>query len=340
MTDSRPRRFRTIDAHTGGEPLRIIVEGIDEPLGDSMLSKRRWLEDNDDLARRLLMHEPRGHADMYGCLLTEPVTGDGDVGVLFLHNEGYSTMCGHGIIALTKVGLERGLFTPANPDEIRIDTPAGRVTAQPHWKPQTSGRRVAAVSFENVPSFVLHQQADVTVPGAGSVSLDVAFGGAFYAVVDATELDIDLQPSEAGAIIEQGRTIKRAVTQSLPVSHPTGEDDLDFVYGTIMVAPSERFHSRNVCVFADGEVDRSPTGTGVSARAAICAARGELSPGQSITIESLIGSTFDVRYERTLRLQPATPAIVPIVTGTAFVTGEHTFEVDPEDPLREGLFLR
>ena len=335
----RRTRFKTIDAHTCGEPLRIIVDGVEPPPGDSMLHKRRWLEEHDDLTRRILMLEPRGHADMYGCLLTEPVTEDGDVGVLFMHNEGYSTMCGHGIIALTKVGLERELFVPRQQDLVRIDTPAGRITALPLWTDSRGQRVVERVSFENVPSFVLHDQATVEVPRVGVITVDVAFGGAFYAVVTADQLDIDLEPEQFNRIVELGRAVKQSVTASLEIAHPSGDVDLGFLYGTIIVGQSSH-HSRNVCVFADGEVDRSPTGTGVSARAAIHAARGELSAGQNLTIESLIGTTFDVRYEQSVTIGSSTPAIVPIVTGAAFITGEHSFEVDPDDPLREGFFLR
>ena len=346
------RRFRTIDAHTAGEPLRIIVEGVAPPPGDTLLAKRRWLQQHDDVARRLLMLEPRGHADMYGCLLTDPVTEDGDLGVLFLHNEGYSTMCGHGIIGLVKVGLERGLFQPsaddtanevandAANDVVRIDTPAGRVTAYPHWRRSPDSRVVERVSFENVSSFVLHEQARVDVPGIGVLPVDVAFGGAFYAVVRAEHLGVALEPEQFGHIVELGRAVKRAVQDSLAIGHPSGDPDLGFLYGAILVGPSQNHHSRNVCVFADGEVDRSPTGTGVSARAAIEAARGQLAQGETITIESLIGTTFDVRYERTELVAGSLPAVVPIVTGSAFVTGEHRFELDPEDPLAEGFFLR
>jgi trans-L-3-hydroxyproline dehydratase len=293
------------------------------------------------------MWEPRGHADMYGCILTEPVTPDGDVGVLFLHNEGYSTMCGHGIIGLVKVGLECGLLDPtgleadiAGQPIVKIDTPAGRVTTTAHLATDTDRPRVSRVSFLNVPSFVLEPDLRVEVPGFGLVRCDVAFGGAFYAYVDAADLGLRIEPEEYARLIDAGRRVKRAVMEQYEIVHPDGDPDLNFLYGTIFVQEGEgNVHSRNVCIFAEGEVDRSPTGTGVSGRAAIHHSRGELTPGETITIESIIGSTFDVRVAAETNVGPI-PAIVPEVTGTAHITGRHEFLIDPEDPLRDGFFLR
>ena len=326
-------RVETIDAHTAGEPLRVITGGLPEPEGDTMLAKRRFARARLDPLRRALMLEPRGHADMYGALPTRPVSGDGHVGVLFLHNQGWSTMCGHGIIGLVKVGLEAGLFA-ADGDEVRIDTPAGRVTATAH----RDGDRVRAVSFLNVPSFVLQCDFEVDVEGLGRARGDLAFGGAFYAYVDADELGLELVPRELARIVDAGVRIERAVADSLEIVHPSGEADLGSLYGTILVGRSERVHSRHVCVFAGGQVDRSPTGTGVSGRAAILRARGELGDG-AITIESLIGTTFDVRVAGETRVGH-TPAVVAEVTGTAHVTGRHEFLIDPGDPLAEGVLLR
>ena len=340
-------RVETIDAHTAGEPLRVITAGWPELPGDTILAMRRYAEQHHEALRRALMWEPRGHADMYGCILTEPVTPDGDVGVLFLHNAGYSTMCGHGIIGLVKVGLECCLLDPdrLEADEtgrpiVRIDTPAGRVTATAHPGAGGDPRRVERVSFRNVPSFVLQADSDVDVPGFGVVRCDIAFGGAFYAYVDAADLGLELVPESSARLIDAGRRVKRAVTEQVPIVHPAGADDLNFLYGTIFVGPGRGgAHSRNVCVFAEGEVDRSPTGTGVSGRAALHHFRGELAPGETITIESIIGSSFDVSVVEETRVGPV-PAVIPEVTGTAHITGRHEFLIDPDDPLREGFFLR
>jgi trans-L-3-hydroxyproline dehydratase len=265
------------------------------------------------------------------------VTPDGDVGVLFMHNEGYSTMCGHGIIAMVKVGIECGLWPGAGGRPVvRIDTPAGRVTARPHM----DGDRVVRVSFLNVPSFVLAPELEVEVPGLGRVRGTVAFGGAFYMYVDAAPLGLDVTPAAHGRLIDAGRRIKHAVMAHYPITHPAGDPGLNFLYGTIISEPgSPPVRSRNACVFADGEVDRSPTGTGVSGRAAILHARGELDVGETITIESLIGTRFDVRVVETTNVG-GVPAVVPEVTGEAYITGRHEFMVDPADSLPEGVLLR
>jgi len=330
-------RVSSIDAHTAGEPLRIITGGFPDPPGDSMLAKRQYAREHYDHLRRAIMWEPRGHADMYGCILTEPATPDGDVGVLFMHNEGFSTMCGHGIIGLVKVGLEAGLLRPAGPDAaLRIDTPAGRVTATARM----CDGKVAAVSFRNVPSFVLERGLAVRVPGLGDVTCDIAFGGAFYAYVDAASVGLEIHPARYREIIEVGMKIKRAVMEHYDIVHPDGDPGLNFLYGTILVQPLEgRVHSRNACVFAEGEVDRSPTGTGVSGRAAIHHVRGELPAGRRITIESIIGTRFDVEIVGETAAGRL-PAVIPEVTGTAFVTGRNELLIDPEDPLRGGFFLR
>jgi trans-L-3-hydroxyproline dehydratase len=329
-------RLSTIDAHTAGEPLRVIVSGFPVIPGDTILKKRRFAQQHFDHLRRALMWEPRGHADMYGCLLTEPVTPDGDVGVLFLQNEGFSTMCGHGIIGLVKVGVECGLFAPSLAGRsIRIDTPAGRVVATA----QMSGDSVGSVSFRNVPSFVLKERLPLDVPGLGRIQFDLAFGGAFYAYVDAQAIGVELEAGQVSRLIEVGKGIKQAVTAEYEINHPSGEADLNFLYGTILVGPSKEHHSRNVCVFADGEVDRSPTGTGVSGRAAIHYAEGELALNEWISIESLIGTSFQVRVAATVAVGEL-EAIVPEVSGSAHITGRNELLIDPADPLRSGFLLR
>lgn len=327
------RELHTIDAHTEGEPLRVILSGFDEPEGATMLEKREHCRRHQDDLRRALMWEPRGHADMYGCLPTEPVTPDGDLGVLFLHNEGFSTMCGHGIIAVVKVGIECGLFA-ARDGVVRIDTPAGRVTATPHRE----GNTVTSVSFRNVPSFLLEPDLTVQVEGLGAVRCDVAFGGAFYAYTSGAALG--LVPHDVRTLIDVGMRIKRAVMDQYTIVHPDGNAGLDFLYGTIFVWPGQaELHSTNVCIFADGEVDRCPTGTGVSGRVAIHHARAELELGTTVEIASVIGSRFRVRVAEQTRVGHL-PAVVPEVTGRAFITGRHTFWLDPSDPFRHGFLLR
>lgn len=343
--------FLVIDAHTAGEPLRILVRGsvdmpLPEPPGVSMLEKRAWAQGKADDLRRFAMLEPRGHADMYGCWVTEPVTPDGDLGVLFLHNEGFSTMCGHGVIGLVQVGLDLDLIRPHSPDLVRLDTPAGRVTATAHRRAEDP-TTVDRVSFVNVPSFVAAAGRSVEVEGVGRVEYDLVFGGAYYAVVPAPELGLELGPVAAQRCIELGRRIKAAIFPTLaPADYgPPGSApetaDLAFLYGIIFVGPPENphHHSRNVCVFADGEVDRSPTGTGVSARAALLHARGELDTHAEIVIESILGTTFSVRIVDTT-LVGDHPAVLPEVGGRAWMTGVNRLVRSPEDPLRRGFILR
>jgi proline racemase len=244
------KRIRAIDAHTGGEPLRVIVDGLPRIPGRTILEKRRWFKKNLDAIRRGLMWEPRGHADMYGAVVTEPVTPDGDLGVLFIHNEGLSTMCGHGIIALATVAVETGLVGVDRPEtRIAIDTPAGRVTA--FARVEAGSKRVGSVRFLNVPSFVDTLDGVVDVPGIGRVTYDLAFGGAYYAYVQAGPLGLKLTPDNARALIDAGMAVKRAVMAARPIVHPFAKD-LGFLYGTIFIGPplGRGAQSRNVCIFA------------------------------------------------------------------------------------------
>jgi trans-L-3-hydroxyproline dehydratase len=330
-------KITTIDAHTGGEPFRVVISGFPQLPGATILERRRYAKENLEHLRTALMFEPRGHADMYGCIITPPVSPEADIGLLFMHNEGYSTMCGHGIIAICKVALDTGMLPRREPEStIRIDTPAGLVTAHA----RLAGGQVQSVYFHNVPSFVLALDQTVTVPELGEVRYDLAFGGAFYAYVPAESLGLSCRPEEYQSLIKAGRAIKQAIMASRPVPHPF-EPDLSFLYGTIFVAPplSQGAHSRNVCVFAEGEVDRSPTGTGVSGRLAIHYARGELGLNEPIVIESLIGSRFKGQVVETTTFGPYA-AIIPEVEGTAYLTGRHEFFLDPSDPLQGGFFLR
>jgi trans-L-3-hydroxyproline dehydratase len=330
-------QITTIDAHTAGEPFRVITGGLPELPGDTILARRRYMKDNLDHLRTALMWEPRGHADMYGCIVTPPVTPGADFGILFLHNEGYSTMCGHGIIGIVKVVLETGFIQKTAPKTtIRIDSPAGLVTAHA----RIAEDAVQSIYFENVPSFVLALDEVIEVPGIGEVGYDIAFGGAFYAYVQAASVGLTCTPQDFPALVQKGMAIKRAIMETRDIPHPF-EEDLSFLYGTIFIGPAEAeaAHSRNVCIFAEGEVDRSPTGTGVSGRLAIHRARKEIDLEQSITIESIIGSSFTGRIIQETTFGPYA-AFIPQVEGMAHITGRHEFLIDPADPLQKGFILR
>jgi proline racemase len=329
----------TIDAHAAGEPLRIITGGLPALQGDTILERRRYMQEHLDHIRRALMWEPRGHHDMYGCVLTEPVSPEADLGVLFIHNEGYSTMCGHGVIALVTTLLEAGAL-PAKGQQtpVTLDTPAGLVRATAHL----DGRgHVERVSFLNVPSFLYVRDVELDVPTWGRVSVDVAFGGAFYAFLPAERVGLRVEPQQLKQLAAAGEAIKQAVNAKLTIKHPI-EKDLGFLYGTILTGPPEEptHHSRNVCIFADAEVDRSPTGTGVSARLALHYAKGEITDGQSIVIESILGagSVFSGRVLGQTRVG-LYEAIIPEVSGSAFITGRHEFILDPRDELGRGFIV-
>jgi proline racemase len=324
-------RVATIDMHTGGEPLRVIVDGLSAIEGRTVLEKRRYFREHYDHLRRGLIWEPRGHADMYGAVITSSV--DSDFDVFFLHNEGYSTMCGHAIIALTKLAVETGLVSK---NEITFNVPAGRIVA----RASVSGGRVVEASFRNVPSFLYLRDQSVEVDGIGRVRFDIAYGGAFYAFVSADELGLELLPVNSSRLVDYGRKIKNVVMSKFSIMHPV-EADLSFLYGTIFTGPAqnETNHSRNVCIFADGEVDRSATGSGVSARAALHFAKGELGLNQAITIESIVDSTMQVKVVEVTKFGPY-DAVIPEVSGTASITGRNEFYFDPEDPFRNGFILR
>ena len=330
--------IRTLDAHTGGEPLRLIIRGFPEPQGGTMLERREWLRENHDDLRTAIMLEPRGHADMYGALLTPPERPDSDAGVLFMHNEGYSTMCGHGVIAVATLVFERGLLETREPDVLVLDTPAGPVRARGDVDRRDGRIRVRSVSFRNVPSFVLDAGIPVRVNGR-DLRADVAFGGAFYAIVDSEAAGIPVLGLRLDALRSAGMAIKDAVEAAVRVEHPL-EPALQGIYGTIFTAPAsdETADLRNVTVFADAEIDRSPCGTGTCAVMAVLAAMGLLPPEQTFTHESIIGSRFKGRVVGEVTVGEL-PAIVPEIEGDAWLIGEHTFHIDERDPFARGFRL-
>lgn len=331
--------INTIDAHAAGEPLRIVTDGLPEIQGATILERRRYMLEHLDYIRRALMWEPRGHYNMYGCVVTEPVSPEADFGVLFMHNEGYSTMCGHGIIALVTVLLEtgtlpaKGQHTPVN-----LDTPAGLVRATAHLN---GSGHIERVSFLNVPSFLYARDIELDLPEYGRLTVDIAFGGAFYAFMPAEQVGLKVRPENTQQLVVVAEAIKMAVNDAISIEHPI-EPDLSFVYGAILTDEPENpaHHSRNICVFANAEVDRSPTGTGVSARLALHHARGEIEDGQQIVIESILGSasTFGGRVVGRAKVGPY-EAIVPEVSGTAYITGRHEFVLEPRDELGRGFLV-
>lgn len=329
--------IKTIDAHTAGEPLRLVVDGFPPVEGSTMLERREWLREHHDGLRTAIMLEPRGHTDMYGALLTRPAGPESDAGVLFMHNDGYSTMCGHGIIAVVTILIERGLL-PAGREHVVLDSPAGPIRARARVKHEDGRTRVESVSFRSVPSFVLHGGVNVRA-GGRELRADVAFGGAFYAIVDSEAAGIPMTRERLPDLRRTGMEIKRAVEATHRVVHPA-EPQLAGLYGTIFTGPptSAGADLRNVAIFADASVDRSPCGTGTAAVMAVLAAMGVLGPDQTFTHESIIGTVFRGRVAGETAVGDH-PAIVPEIEGQAWITGEHTFLIDDRDPLRAGFRL-
>jgi len=326
----------SIDTHTGGEPLRIVTSGLPPIQGRTVLEKRRYFMENYDHLRRGLLREPRGHADMYGAILTRPAD-DADLDVFFINTEGYSPMCGHAILAITKVVFETGLIRkPGNRPELVINVPPGRNYA----RAVVESGVVTHASFRNVPSFVYLKDKTVDVPGLGVVAFDVSFGGAFYAIVEASSVNVGLTAEHYNTLIDYGRRIKRAVVANFPIVHPF-EPDMSSLFGVIFTGPAQVAgnHSRNVTIFEDGEVDRSATGTGVSARAALLHATGRLRVNRRITIESILGSTMTVEPVEAVKYGDY-EAVIPEVGGTAHIMGKSELYFDPQDPFKAGFIFR
>ncbi len=337
-----PDWIETIDYHTGGEPFRIIADPP-LPLPGATVAERRiraMVDPEVEMLRKTLCFEPRGHADMYGCFVVPPDDDGADLGVLFWHKDGFSTACGHGTIALGVWAVETGMVQAPNEGrvDVTIDVPSGRVVARVHRE----GGQTTAVTFVNVPSFVIAENLPVRTP-RGEVLVTTAFGGAVYACVDVADLGLSVVPEHLDELIAIGRGIKWDLNESDAAKHPEDER-LSGIYGTIVYEKlgtdeSGRLHQRNVTIFADGEVDRSPCGSGTSARVAALFADGSLGEGQTLRHTSIVGSEFLARVTET-GTTAGYPSVVPAVTGTAYLTGKHSFRVDPRDNLVPGFVLR
>lgn len=329
------KMYTTIDAHVAGEPLRIITGGLPAIKGKTQLERRAYCMEHLDHLREVLMYEPRGHHGMYGCIITPPASSHADFGVLFMHNEGWSTMCGHGIVAVITVGIETGMFEVTGEEQkFIIDSPAGEVIAYAKY----SGNQVESVTFENVPSFVYKKDVPVKIDGY-EFQVDIAFGGAFYAVVDSKEFDLKVNFKDLSAIQTWGGKIKHYIESQMEVKHPL-EEDLKGIYGVIFSDEPNGKDAmlRNVTIFADGQVDRSPCGTGTSARLATLVENGVLQEGGSFVHECITDGQFVGEVLSSTKVGEY-EAIIPKVTGQAFITGFHQFVMDPRDPLKQGFLL-
>jgi trans-L-3-hydroxyproline dehydratase len=330
--------IHVLDMHTGGEPVRVIRSGYPQVLGETILAKRRYAREHLDHLRRMLMFEPRGHYDMYGALLVQPSLPGADLAVLFMHNEGYSTMCGHATIALGRYAVDYGLVPRVEPvTRIGLECPCGLVQVEV----EVRGGRAGRVSFRSVPAFLLAEQVQVDVPGRGKVVADVSYGGAFYALADAAAFGLDVRRSRTRDLVDAADALSAAVNAQMRIVHPA-ETDLGFLYGSILTDGRERLEdgpSANICVFANSEVDRSPTGSGVTARMAARFQRGLVQAGQVCQFESVVHSRFTGEVVETGTCGDR-PAVTVKVGGQAHYTGEARYWLEPEDEIGRGFLLK
>ena len=331
------RTISTVEVHTGGEPFRIVTSGVPRLPGGSIVERRAWLKANADEIRQALMFEPRGHADMYGGFLTEPVSPGADFGIIFMHNEGYSDHCGHGTIALATAAVELGWVARTQPEtRVGIDAPCGFIEAFVEWDGLHAGR----VRFINVASFLYRRDVTVETPTFGAVTGDIAYGGAFYFYTDGRPHGLAIREEHIEALTRFGAEVKAAANRAYPVVHPD-VPEINHIYGTIIDGAPRHAGSTqaNCCIFADREVDRSPTGSGTAGRVAQLYQRGQLAAGEVLVNESVIGTAFSARVigEATVG---GMPAVIPEVSGTAHVYGLCNWLIDERDPLRHGFLVR
>lgn len=334
----KPDRFvSTVEMHAAGEPFRIVTGGWPRPPGRSIVERRQWLLTNVDHLRRALMLEPRGHAQMYGGYLTEPVSEGAHFGIIFMHNEGYSDHCGHGVIALATSAVELGWVERSEPEtRVAIDAPCGFIEAFVRWDGEHAGR----VRFVNVPSFIWQRDAVVQTPTFGEVRGDIAFGGAFYFYTSGEPFGLAIREAEVERVTQFGDEVKRAANAAYQVVHPH-IPEINHIYGTIIDnAPRHAGSTQaNCCVFADREVDRSPTGSGTAGRVAQLFLRGQMQQHDTLVNESIIGTIFRGRVLAETRLDRF-DAVIPEIEGDAHICGFAQWVIDTRDPLAHGFLVR
>lgn len=330
--------IQVTDMHTGGEPVRIVDQGYPDIPGETLLDKRRYAREKLDHLRHYLMFEPRGHFDMYGVIPVVPDHPDAHLAVLFMHNEGYSTMCGHAVIALGRYAVDKGLVDVREPEtEVCIQCPCGLVKVYVEVNEGISGQ----ARFESVPAFVLARQKIVTTNEHGPVQVDVAYGGAFYAFASADQFGLDIRNSQVRDLVDVAHSISNAVKEQISIEHPE-EADLGYLYGTILTDGEDDFSDRptaNICVFADDQVDRSPTGSGVTARIALQHRNGQIGMGQERVFESVTGALFKAKATSETTCGPYR-AVTVEVSGKGHYTGTSTFTHEADDTIGAGFLLR
>lgn len=334
--------IETVDMHTGGEPVRIVASGYPEIEGRTILDKRRTAATHYDHLRRLLMFEPRGHQDMYGVIPVAPALPGADMAVLFMHNQGYSTMCGHATIALGRYAVDHGIVPATEPvTRFTLEVPCGLVGVEVDVEILDGKPQTGAVRFESVPSFAFATDQSLDVPEIGNVRFDIGYGGAFYALVAAGDIGVDLVAAPLEQLVGLADRITKAVAASVRLEHPD-DADLAFLYGTILTDGLDDFSdvaTRNICIFAEREVDRSPTGSGVSARIAVQVAKGQIALGQVRRFESVTGDVFTGRGVASAPFGQFS-AVRVAVGGRAHYTGTAKFTLEDGDRLGSGFLLK
>ncbi len=331
------RYIHAIDSHTMGEPTRVVVGGVPNIPGRTLPEKKAYLEENLDYLRRAIMHEPRGHNDMFGSILVQPVSDEADIGIIFMDGGGYLNMCGHGTIGASTIAVESGMVPKVEPfTELTLEAPAGLIRV----KAAIENGKVKEVSFRNVPAFLYKEDVKINVPEIGEITLDISFGGSFFAIVDAKQLGIKIIPENATKLKDIGLKIRDIVNKEVEIQHPTLEHiktvDLVEIYDE---PTNPEATLKNVVIFGEGQVDRSPCGTGTSAKMATLFAKGKLKEGQPFVYESIIGTMFKGRVVGTTKVGDF-DAVIPEITGSAYITGFNTFVIDDDDPMKFGFTLK
>lgn len=329
--------IHAVDSHTMGEPTRILIGGLPMISGDSMPEKKEYLEKHLDHIRTAVMHEPRGHNDMFGSIITQPTVKEADLGIIFMDGGGYLNMCGHGTIGAATVAVETGMVAVTEPyTDIILEAPAGLVKA----RVKVENGKAKEVSVTNVPSFLYKKDVELELAGVGTVKFDISFGGSFFAIVKATELKVEIEPKNINIITERAMALMKLINEKISVQHPEKEHiktvDLVEVYGP---AKTEGATLQNVVIFGAGQADRSPCGTGTSAKLATLYAKGDIKIDEPFMYESIIGTMFKGRVLEETKIGEYT-AIIPEITGSAFITGFNHFVIDEEDPVKYGFLLK
>src|SRR5690554_2257683 len=324
------RMFTSIDTHTVGEPTRTITGGIPHIPGDTVSEKMLYMKENMDWIRQLLMYEPRGNDVMSGVVLTEPCTPGADIGVIYIEVGGYLPMCGHDTIGVSTALIESGIIEPREPlTTITLDTPAGLVEVEVEVKDNVA----RDVTFTNIPSFLFTRDKEIEIEGFGKIKVDIAYGGNYYIIVPAEEFNLELIPEKANQIIETGNRIQEAVNEQVEIYHPEKPFINEASHVMFTGSPyDETSDTKNTVVIPPGSIDRSLCGTGTSARLAASYARGKLGLGETLVFESIINTTFKGRVVQEAAVGEF-KAVVPEISGRAYVTGINQWVVDPEDPI-------